>query len=146
MLVLTRKANEKIRLGDDITITVVKISNGSIRLGIDAPRNVRILRSEIEAFDDAAAKGAKAESGEAPAATTPEQADTGESGAEGQVYQLRGSIKDGRLEFEQAAPADHEALRRDGERVEGRQQPAPLARFLPPLPPAVGESTANYQF
>ncbi len=47
MLVLARKLNEKIKIGEDIEITVVGISGDSIRLGISAPRNVKILRSEI---------------------------------------------------------------------------------------------------
>ncbi len=47
MLVLTRKINEKIKIGDDIEITVVGISGGAIRLGVEAPRSVKILRSEV---------------------------------------------------------------------------------------------------
>lgn len=48
MLVLTRKIDEKIKIGDDITITVIKLRNNQIRLGIDAPREVRVLRAELE--------------------------------------------------------------------------------------------------
>ena len=47
MLVLARKLNEKILIGEDIEITVVGISGDSIRLGINAPRAVKILRSEV---------------------------------------------------------------------------------------------------
>lgn len=47
MLVLSRKLNEKIRLGDDIEITIVAISGDTVRLGINAPRDLKILRSEI---------------------------------------------------------------------------------------------------
>lgn len=46
MLILSRKATERIQLGDDVTITVVRTSKGSVSLGIDAPANVRIIRSE----------------------------------------------------------------------------------------------------
>jgi carbon storage regulator CsrA len=46
MLVLTRKATQVIKLGDDITVTVVRTSNGSVKLGIDAPSTVRIMRAE----------------------------------------------------------------------------------------------------
>ena len=48
MLVLTRKASQVIKLGTDITITVVRTSQGSVRLGIDAPPDIRILRGDLE--------------------------------------------------------------------------------------------------
>lgn len=47
MLVLTRKLNEQIKIGRDITITVVRLKGNVVRLGIDAPKNLRIARSEI---------------------------------------------------------------------------------------------------
>lgn len=47
MLVLTRKLGEKIRIGQDISITVVDVERGKIRLGIEAPREVPIYRQEL---------------------------------------------------------------------------------------------------
>lgn len=47
MLVLTRKIDERIKIGDDIEITIVAISGDTVRIGIDAPRDLKILRSEI---------------------------------------------------------------------------------------------------
>ena len=47
MLVLTRKPGEKIHIGSGITITVVEIKGGKIRLGIEAPEDVPVFRSEI---------------------------------------------------------------------------------------------------
>ena len=47
MLVLTRKVGEKLRIGDDITLTVVEVNRGGVRLGLEAPRNVSILRFEV---------------------------------------------------------------------------------------------------
>ena len=47
MLVLSRKENESVNIGDDITITVVKVHGGKIRLGIKAPDNVPIHRQEV---------------------------------------------------------------------------------------------------
>ena len=41
MLVLTRKLMEKLFIGDDICVTVVRLEGGQVRLGIDAPREVR---------------------------------------------------------------------------------------------------------
>jgi carbon storage regulator len=47
MLVLSRKVGEKIHIGDDIVLTVVYIDKGKVRLGVDAPRNVSVLRDEL---------------------------------------------------------------------------------------------------
>ena len=47
MLVLTRKSEEAIKLGDSITVTVIEIKGNKVRLGIDAPTGVRIYRQEL---------------------------------------------------------------------------------------------------
>lgn len=47
MLVLTRKSEEAIKLGDEITVTVVEIKGNQVRLGIDAPAGIRIYRREL---------------------------------------------------------------------------------------------------
>lgn len=47
MLVLTRKIGEKIRIGDNIYVSVLEISKSGVRLGIEAPREVGILRNEV---------------------------------------------------------------------------------------------------
>jgi len=47
MLVLTRKENEKIRIGSDIIIKIIDISDNQIKIGIEAPREVTILREEV---------------------------------------------------------------------------------------------------
>ena len=47
MLILTRKCNESIRIGDEITITVMRIDSGQVRIGIDAPRGVPVHREEV---------------------------------------------------------------------------------------------------
>jgi len=48
MLVLTRKTQETIRIGDNITITVLQVKGrGAIRIGIEAPKDVRVLRGEV---------------------------------------------------------------------------------------------------
>lgn len=47
MLVITRKLNEKIRIGDDVVIHICRLSGGSVRVGIEAPRELRILRDEL---------------------------------------------------------------------------------------------------
>jgi carbon storage regulator len=47
MLVLTRKLNEKIRVGDDIIVTIIQIDKGSVKIGFEAPENVSIYRDEV---------------------------------------------------------------------------------------------------
>ena len=47
MLVLSRKQSQQITLGDSITITVLSVQGGRVRLGIDAPASVRVLRAEL---------------------------------------------------------------------------------------------------
>ena len=47
MLVLTRKSRQQIMIGDEIKINIVEVQGDSVRLAIDAPRNVRIYRGEI---------------------------------------------------------------------------------------------------
>lgn len=54
MLILSRKADESIIIADTITVKVVSIDKGVVKLGIDAPHNIRVLRSElIRAVEDA---------------------------------------------------------------------------------------------
>jgi carbon storage regulator len=47
MLILSRKSGEEIILGDDIVIKVTEISKGSVKIGIDAPKETAILRGEL---------------------------------------------------------------------------------------------------
>jgi carbon storage regulator CsrA len=49
MLVLTRKVQEQIKVGDNITITIIRVKGQSVRVGIEAPRDVRVMRSELSA-------------------------------------------------------------------------------------------------
>ena len=49
MLVLTRKQHEKIQIGDNITITVIKTKGQAVRIGIEAPSDVTVLRGELVA-------------------------------------------------------------------------------------------------
>ncbi len=47
MLVLTRKQQEVIKIGDSITVTILRVQGQSVRVGIDAPQEVRIVRGEL---------------------------------------------------------------------------------------------------
>lgn len=48
MLVLSRKEAERIRLGDSIVLTIVRVSGDKVRLGIEAPPDVVVLREELK--------------------------------------------------------------------------------------------------
>lgn len=47
MLVLSRKTGERILIGDDVAITVVRIGPNSVRIGIEAPKSMNIVREEL---------------------------------------------------------------------------------------------------
>jgi carbon storage regulator len=47
MLVLTRKPAEVIRIGENIVIKVIKTGKGTVKIGIEAPANVRVMRGEL---------------------------------------------------------------------------------------------------
>lgn len=47
MLVLSRKTGERIHIGENITVTIVRIGPNNVRLGIDAPRELNIVREEL---------------------------------------------------------------------------------------------------
>ena len=47
MLVLTRKAGERIQIGEEVVLEILEVRQGQVRLGIQAPRHVRIYREEV---------------------------------------------------------------------------------------------------
>lgn len=88
MLVLTRKVGERILVGDDIVITVLDSRGDGVRVGIDAPRGVKIQREEvvravIEAnAEAAAAAGSASDASEAASAEARLRQALGELGGE----------------------------------------------------------------
>ena len=47
MLILSRKTNQKIRVGDSIEITVIEVRGDQVKIGVEAPRSVKVFREEI---------------------------------------------------------------------------------------------------
>lgn len=47
MLVITRKGGEGLRIGEDVRVTVVETSRDRVKIGIEAPNNIRIIREEL---------------------------------------------------------------------------------------------------
>ena len=54
MLVLSRRESQRIKLGESIVVTVVRVSGDKVRLGIEAPSDMLVLREELEPFDESA--------------------------------------------------------------------------------------------
>lgn len=71
MLVLSRKINERIKIGDNIEIVVVSIAGDQVRLGIEAPKDVKILRNEV--FDEVQNQNVAAAVSELPKTELSEQ-------------------------------------------------------------------------
>lgn len=51
MLVLTRKRSETIRIGNDILVKVIRTGRSTVKIGIEAPADVRVVRGELATFD-----------------------------------------------------------------------------------------------
>lgn len=47
MLILSRKMNEKIKIGDEITVTIIEIRSDQVKIGVEAPKDVKVFRQEI---------------------------------------------------------------------------------------------------
>ena len=56
MLVLSRKVGEKILIGDKISVTIVRVAQGTVRVGVEAPQEMAIVREEIKEQQQTAAR------------------------------------------------------------------------------------------
>ena len=65
MLILSRRVGESLKIGDDVSITVLRVKGDQVRLGIDAPDTISVLREEV--LERLEQEAAKATSGDAPA-------------------------------------------------------------------------------
>jgi len=139
MLVLTRKLDEQILIGNDIKITLIRVRGNTVRLGIEAPRDVRVVRSELNlhaaATEDNALQIGERE--EAFAHPVPPRKPVAEPqstcGAVETKSQPINRMSSGWTALEQAAPATNATLfvgsvGRDGSHP--RLKRAPLSAFL----------------
>ena len=68
MLVLSRKLKQEILIGDNVKITVLKVKGNTVRLGIEAPRDIHVVRGELPQFNDASKDNEQAETASDPIA------------------------------------------------------------------------------
>ena len=47
MLILSRKINEKIKIGNDITLTIIEVRGDQVKIGVEAPKHVKVFREEV---------------------------------------------------------------------------------------------------
>lgn len=47
MLILSRKVDEKIKIGNDITLTIIEVKGEQVKIGVEAPKNVKVFRQEV---------------------------------------------------------------------------------------------------
>ncbi len=47
MLILSRKIDEKIKIGNDITLTIIEVKGEQVKIGVEAPKNVKVYRQEV---------------------------------------------------------------------------------------------------
>lgn len=67
MLVLTRKQQQQIKIGDQITVTILKVKGRTVRVGIEAPREMRVVRAELPPETGASQTEGETSDAEAPA-------------------------------------------------------------------------------
>lgn len=58
MLVLSRKTNQSLMIGEDIEVVIVECRDGSVKIGIEAPKNIKVFRKEI--FDEIKSENSEA--------------------------------------------------------------------------------------
>lgn len=56
MLVLSRKTQERIQIGDNVVVTVLRVKGNMVRIGIEAPKDVRVMRGELPAKEEPASE------------------------------------------------------------------------------------------
>ena len=59
MLILTRRINESLVIGDNVTVTILGVKGNQVRIGVDAPRDVAVHREELAQKDNEAAASRK---------------------------------------------------------------------------------------
>ncbi len=128
MLVLTRKAQQQIQIGDNITITIVRVKGQSVRVGIEAPRNVRVVRGELQldaevllSGDEVEVNGTNSEAGAALGQAAQRAASRKDVPRQGSSLKQRVALLTERVRdeaFQHERTADHESFNPADHRME----------------------------
>ncbi len=64
MLILSRKVDEKIKIGSDITLTIIEVHGDMVKIGVDAPKDIKVFRQEVFESIQAENRAAASSAGE----------------------------------------------------------------------------------
>lgn len=117
MLVLTRKLEQSIQIGDDVTITILAVKGNTVRIGISAPEHVRVARSELN------------QKGAAQKGVAPKAASAGQSSSEGSPAVASMEVIE--IQSRPDAPIKFDRLRTTG--MDSCGSRSKKAESLPPL-------------
>lgn len=115
MLVLTRKLQEKICIGNDITVTILRVKGQQVRIGIEAPRDVRVIRGELPPI---------AKDREQPPVNTAEAEITGPT-----LFEIEGTLVGADAECE-TADSEETSAEATSAVLAGRGKPAAMKQFV----------------
>lgn len=115
MLVLTRKLQEKICIGNDITVTILRVKGQQVRIGIEAPRDVRVIRGELPPI---------AKDREQPPVVTAEAEITGPT-----LFEIEGTLVGADTECE-TADSEETSAEATSAVLAGRGKPVAMKQFV----------------
>lgn len=125
MLVLSRKVQESIRIGDDIEITVVQVSGNRVRLAISAPATCKVMRTELISADSASQAGVLAdEPDDSSASARPAAPRAAFVRPRGQREPGQGCFTKPRSSRMSWAPGDEAQVSRPCRKVDSERRPA----------------------
>ena len=137
MLVLSRKQQQQIKIGDQITVTIVRVKGNTVRVGIEAPRDLRVIRAELPKAGSELEVAASIEDGQVDASSAAAVAsdEHGEALTAGHVVSFRVRCEKGNepeSQVELAAPAvvTPSAAHLPLKRIHDRLGNAPLRQLL----------------
>jgi carbon storage regulator CsrA len=125
MLVLSRKLQQQIKIGDQITVTILRVKGNTVRVGISAPRDLRVIRGELPKAGEVATSETLVE-GDAIIAVTGEDSTEIADSAEESTEAKHGENATGASQTPPSASAAHLPLRR----IRNRYGRGPLKHII----------------
>jgi carbon storage regulator CsrA len=127
MLVLTRKTQQQIKIGDNITVTIVRVTGQAVRVGIEAPEEIRVIRGELVGTPPKSVAPKTAEGDTSTSTSRVEKAASQASATPGPLAaRCRNRLKSHLLSAPATSPTAAQSCVDDRRRVPG-------ASFAPPI-------------